>query len=193
MNSYTISIIEKTQSIEVREGKIIEFEGDALVIPADAELTMVVGISQKIWERGDDTLRNSVKTIRTSSKDAHLLKPGKVVVTSGSGLGVKYLFQAILPHHRFMRASSVFNVSLGALKKTQEYEVKTIALPILTTAIGGIPQFIAVRAMVDGFVSFFTKHTKELKVSVIVTCKEEFRLVKDELQTSELIKGRGLQ
>lgn len=118
-----------TPKITLRKGHVTDFEGDAIIIPSDVELTnkKASSIVQRVLETNNDDLLKEISSIG-------YCEIGNAVITQGYSLKVKHLIflpycdsdneenkaDFILLHQAFR---SAFN--LASL-----YKVKTIAIPI---------------------------------------------------------------
>lgn len=188
---YTIPVSQKfDQKIELSVGDIITERVDALVVPADAHLTMVGGISERVKVVGGPTLEKEIEEHK--KKRPKMFNLGEIIITSGGSLQAKYIFHAILPPlhaRRGIRVSSadVYNLTIAILKEAINKGIKSIALPELgTTFITGLRPVTAARSMVNGLGSFLRDIETPLHISLVVSKRKFFNVYKNELEDQQM-------
>ncbi len=155
-------------NISLQYGDIIDFQGDAIVNPTDADLTMVGEPSSTIWEHIKDDYSGVTKEERIDDLKNKLqpdLKVTKVFVTGAGNLQVQYIFHAILPPIRTRRnlgavAAQIYETTQNIMQKAREKNISSIALPPFAD---GLEEHVT-----TGIGNFLQTYTMPMNVAIIV-------------------------
>ncbi len=130
--------------ITVVTGDITKLEADAIVNPANSQLTMGGGVAGAI-------LRAGGSQIQEQALKRAPVEIGHAVATTAGKLKAKYVIHAPTMTHPAM-ATSLDNVKAatrGVLKCAQQIRIQSLAFPGLGTGVGGLNLQDAANSMVE--------------------------------------------
>lgn len=123
--------------IKIIQGDILDFDGDAIVNPANIALTGGGGLCGQIFEAaGDEELTKACNEI-------DYCEFGDAVVTPGFKLPVKYIIHTATPiygDHHGNEADILKSCYWESLRRAEEYNMKSIAFPLLSAGIHRYPK-----------------------------------------------------
>ena len=186
LEPYTIYFLGR--KIDLQIGNILEFNAEVIVNPTDAELTMVGGLSEKVWEHIESDYEGTTKEEKIEdlkSKLGQELKVTEVFDTKAGSLNARYIFHTILPPIHTKRdlsviAAQIYITTGNILTKVKEKNVRSIALPPLIA--DHEEHFI--QALED----FLRKELIEVDIFLVLPDKDLFENYKTELKLL-LLKG----
>jgi len=136
--------VYKNTKITVATDDITKLEVDAIVNPANSQLTMGGGVAGAILRAGGDQIQE--EALRKAP-----VQIGQAVATTAGKLKAKYVIHAptmtrpAMPTNR----EDAKLATRGALERAKELGVKSVAFPGLGTGIGGLNPQDAARVMVE--------------------------------------------
>jgi len=145
-------------TVKIVVGDITEFQGDAIVNPANSYGYMGGGVALAIKMRGGKVIEN--EAVRQAP-----IPIGGAVVTTGGFLKVKAVVHAPTVVRLGDRSSpeNVYKATKAALEKAIERGFKSIAFPLMGAGVGGVPPKEAARSMYSAIKEF---SDKELEVYI---------------------------
>jgi O-acetyl-ADP-ribose deacetylase (regulator of RNase III) len=133
-------------ALQVAEGDIATFKGDAVVNAANNHLRMGTGVAGALLRDGGWTIQEECDDyVRRHGP----LKVGQAAVTGAGNLKVRYVIHAAAMGDEPVSHETIRNSTRHALLLAQESGVKTLALPVLGTGVAGFPFEEAARLMVE--------------------------------------------
>lgn len=127
--------------IEIREGDITTFHGDAIVNAANNHLWMGAGVAGAIKRKGGTEIER--EAVSKGPIDV-----GAAVITGAGNLPVRYIIHAaVMGQNLRTDAETIYISTVSALKIASSNNVRSIALPALGTGVGGMPYSVAADAM----------------------------------------------
>lgn len=149
--------INKTK-VSLSRGDITRQETDAIVNAANSELMGGGGVDGAIHRAGGPAILEECKVIRsTQGKCA----PGNAVITGGGNLKAKFVIHTVGPIWRGGQTNEetvLANAYQNSLLLAEQYEIKTIAFPSISTGAYGYPIEKASRTALDAVIDFCNKH-----------------------------------
>jgi len=145
-------------TVKVVVGDITEFQGDAIVNPANSYGYMGGGVALAIKLRGG-------KVIEEEAVKQAPIPIGSAVVTTGGSLKVRAIIHAptvVRPGDR-SSPENVYRATRAALEKAVERGFKSVAFPLMGAGVGGLPPKEAARAMYSAIREY---SDKELEVHI---------------------------
>jgi O-acetyl-ADP-ribose deacetylase (regulator of RNase III) len=151
-------------SIEIREGSILDFEGDCVVNPANSFMRHGAGLARIIADaaqsvgysaqtgKPDPARFAAARAFRAENAAVSLTATGNVAVTSAGVLPFKGIVHAVGPIWNggaYHEAELLERVVDRALAEALDREWRTIALPAISCGIFGFPVDRAARIMVQ--------------------------------------------
>ena len=125
------------QHIKIIQGDILDFDGDAIVNPANIALKGGGGLCGQIFEAaGDEELTKACTEI-------DYCEFGDAVVTSGFKLPAKYIIHTATPiygDHHGDEADILKSCYWESLRRAEELNMKSIAFPLLSAGIHQYPK-----------------------------------------------------
>ena len=125
------------QRIKIIQGDITEFDGDAIVNPANIALKGGGGLCGQIFEAAGD------EELTKACNDLDYCAFGDAVVTPGFKLPVKYIIHTATPiygDHHGNEADILKSCYWESLRRAEELNMKSIAFPLLSAGIHRYPK-----------------------------------------------------
>lgn len=148
--------------LQVAEGDISSFEGEAIVNAANNHLQMGAGVAGALLRRGGGLIQDECDAL---VRKRGPLKLGEAAVTGAGRLSAKYIIHAAAMGDAPPTEESIRSSTRRALELARELGVQSIAFPILGSGIGGFPFLEAARIMLEE-VKSFTAATEEVETVV---------------------------
>ena len=126
-------VLVKNSIISLVKGDITELDVDAIVNAANARLILGGGVAGAIKAKGGPIIQDECNKIGGT----HV---GGAVITTGGNLKAKYVIHAVGPRMgEGNEDEKLKNATLNSLKLMDEYKLKRIAFPAISTGIFGYP------------------------------------------------------
>jgi O-acetyl-ADP-ribose deacetylase (regulator of RNase III) len=123
----------KNSVLELLEGDITEQDTDAIVNAANAQLVLGAGVAGAIHNKGGPSIQQECYEIGATYV-------GGAVITGAGQLKARHVIHAVGPRMgEGNEDEKLQNATLNALKVAEENQLKSIALPALSTGIFGFP------------------------------------------------------
>ena len=119
--------------ISLVQGDITELDTDVIVNAANAQLILGGGVAGAIKKKGGPKIQQECNKIGGTFV-------GGAVITNGGNLKAKHVIHAVGPRiGEGDEDLKLKNATLNSLKLMDEYQLKTIAFPAISTGIFGYP------------------------------------------------------
>ncbi|WP_026485688.1 O-acetyl-ADP-ribose deacetylase [Caldanaerobius polysaccharolyticus] len=145
------------EKITFIKGDIVDQEVDAIVNAANSALAGGGGVDGAIHRAGGPSIDEECRIIREQRGGC---PTGHAVITGGGNLKAKYVIHAVGPIWKggnFNEDNLLASAYLESLKLADEYNIKTIVFPSISTGAYGFPieraARIALRTVLDYLVS----------------------------------------
>ncbi len=166
--------------IELIKGDITKLEVDAIVNAANTSLLGGGGVDGAIHRAGGKEILEDCKRIRSKQGG---INTGEAVITTAGKLKAKKVIHTAGPvwnGGNSKEEEKLGNCYLNSLKIADEFELKTIAFPNISTGIYGFPKSKAAEIAVDIVTNAEIRNIDK----VIFVCFDEFNfnLYKKELK-----------
>jgi len=170
----------KNTILELVEGDITEMETDAIVNAANAQLKMGGGVAGAIARRGGPKIQKECDKIGGT----HV---GGAVITTGGNLKAKYVIHAVGPRWgEGNEDEKLKNATLNSLKLADEYKLKSIGFPAISTGIFGFPMDRAAKITLQTTIDYLRGETGLEKVVFCLFGKEAFETFKNQLEKMQI-------
>lgn len=128
-------------TIDVQEGDISRFAGDAVVNAANNHLWMGAGVAGALRRAGGPEIEE--EAVKQGP-----IKVGEAVVTGGGRLPAKHVIHAaVMGQDLRTDAAKIRAATLNSLRRADELRLRTVAFPALGTGVGGFPLEDCARVM----------------------------------------------
>jgi O-acetyl-ADP-ribose deacetylase (regulator of RNase III) len=128
--------------IQVAQGDITDFRGDAIVNAANNRLVLGAGVAGAIARKGGPSIQKEC--------DEHgPIRVGEAAITGAGDLPVKYVIHAAAMGDEPASRASIEGATRHSLELADRHGVKTVAFPILASGVAGFPLEDAARIMVE--------------------------------------------
>ncbi|MGB9680133.1 MAG: O-acetyl-ADP-ribose deacetylase [Thermoanaerobacteraceae bacterium] len=127
------------EKIKLIKGDIVDQEVDAIVNAANSALAGGGGVDGAIHKYGGPTIAEECKIIREAKGGC---PTGRAVITSGGNLKAKYVIHAVGPIWKdgsYDEDNLLASAYIESLKLADEYGIKTIAFPSISTGAYRFP------------------------------------------------------
>ncbi|HQT92725.1 MAG TPA: macro domain-containing protein [Candidatus Kryptobacter bacterium] len=150
----TVKIGEKR--LEVIEGDITDYEGEAIVNAANNHFWMGGGVAGAIKRRGGQLIEQ--EAMQQGPKPV-----GEAVITSGGTLKARHVIHAAVMGQDLRTSSAeILAATRSALQLAESNKIGSLAFPALGTGVGGFPLSEAAEIMA-GAARNFLKTSRFLK------------------------------
>lgn len=156
-------------NIQLIKGDITQLEVDAIVNAANTSLLGGGGVDGAIHRAGGRAILDECIKIRDRQGGC---KVGEAVITTAGNLKAKCVVHTVGPrwnNGHSGEAEKLKNCYLNSLKLIDEYHLKTVAFPNISTGIYNYPKQEAARIAVQAVKSYISDSIKE----VIFVCFDE--------------------
>lgn len=159
------------QHIKIKQGDILNFDGDAIVNPANIALMGGGGLCGQIFEAaGDAELVKACKAIDYCAF-------GDAVVTPSFKLPAKYIIHTATPiygDHHGHEADILKSCYWESLRRAEELDMKAVAFPLLSAGIHRYPKDEAAQVAFEVIHEYFEDNPlSPLKVSFFAYTEED--------------------
>ncbi len=157
--------------IEIIEGDITEFSTDVIVNPANTQLIMGGGVAGAILRKGGSKIQEE------AIEKAPILV-GQAVITNGGKLKANYVIHAAGPKMGEGNEDiKLKNAVLNSLKLMEEYHLKSITFPAISTGIFGFPIQRCAKIMISTIKKYLKKKTTNIeKVIICLYTQEDYKI-----------------
>ncbi|MFX1374618.1 MAG: macro domain-containing protein [Promethearchaeota archaeon] len=151
----------KNSKIRLVQGDITELETDVIVNAANSQLILGGGVAGAIRKKGGSTIQEECNKIGGTFV-------GGAVITTGGNLKAKYVIHAVGPRMgEGNEDKKLENATLNSLKLMDEYNLKSIAFPAISTGIFGYPIERCSRIMISTVKEYLGGNTQ---IEEIIFC-----------------------
>ncbi len=151
------------QHIKIIQGDILNFDGDAIVNPANIALKGGGGLCGQIFEAAGD------EDLTKACDDINYCEFGYAVVTPGFKLLAKYIIHTATPaygQHYGAEPDILKSCYWESLRKAEDLNMKSIAFPLLSTGIHRYPKEKAARVAFEAINEYFNDNpNSEIEVT----------------------------
>jgi O-acetyl-ADP-ribose deacetylase (regulator of RNase III) len=135
-------------TLEIVQGDITECAADAIVNAANNHLWMGAGVAGAIKRKGGQIIED--EAVRQGP-----IPVGGAVVTGGGALKARHVIHAAaMGQDLITNADLIRQATVNSLKRAQELNLESLALPALGTGVGGFPIEQAARVMVEATIAY---------------------------------------
>ena len=167
-------------SINVFKGDITKVHVDAIVNAANTSLLGGSGVDGTIHRAAGQSMTQECQKIRAAKGGC---KVGKAVITSAGKLPCKYIIHTVGPiwnNGKYNEEELLSSAYLNSLILAEEYHIKTIAFPNISTGIYRFPKFLAARIVIN-LIKDFTKKESNITEILFVCFDEENYTIYNEI------------
>ncbi len=170
-------------ALELVEGDITEMETDAIVNAANEYLAHGGGVAGVIARKGGPTIqRESDEWVRRHGP----VPTGSAAITSGGYLKARYVIHAVGPVYDRTApersAQLLASAVRAALRMADEHNLKSIALPAISTGIFGYPMEEAAEVMLRAAADYLQGETGLERVVFCLYGQSAYNIFADTLE-----------
>ncbi|MHA2288916.1 MAG: macro domain-containing protein [Promethearchaeota archaeon] len=168
-------IIVKKSAIRLLQGDITELDIDVIVNAANAQLILGGGVAGAIRRKGGPNIQKECDKIGGTFV-------GGAVITSGGDLKAKHVIHAVGPRMgEGDEDSKLRNAVINSLKLMDEYDLKSIAFPAISTGIFGYPIERCSKVMISTAKEYLTGDTQIKEVIFCLYSSPDYEVFNNEL------------
>ncbi len=169
-------IVVSKSKIRLIQGDITELETDAIVNAANSQLILGGGVAGAIRKKGGPTIQEECNKIGGTFV-------GGAIITSGGNLKAKHVIHAVGPRMgEGDEDIKLRNATLNSLKVMDEYNLKTIAFPAISTGIFGYPIERCSKVMITAVKEYLNANTQINEVIFCLYTTSDFEVFDKELK-----------
>ena len=166
----------KNYKIKLKQGDITELDTDVVVNAANAQLIMGGGVAGAIRRKGGPVIQEECNKIGGTFV-------GGAVITTGGNLKAKHVIHAVGPRMgEGGEEEKLKNTTLNSLKLMDEYKLKTIAFPAISTGIFGYPIDRCAKMMISTAKEYLSGDTQIEEVIFCLYSSSDFDVFEKELK-----------
>ncbi|MEN7546873.1 O-acetyl-ADP-ribose deacetylase [Rapidithrix thailandica] len=170
--------------VELIQGDLTTMEVGAIVNAANTALLAggEYGVNGAIHTAGGPDIAEACKKIRIKLGGC---KTGEAVITTAGLLKAKYVIHAVGPVWKGGESGEkelLKNCYINSLALADEYQLKSVAFPNISTGIYGFPKELAAGIAIDGMYSQLVKCRYVKKVIFVCHNPENYELYKKLLE-----------
>ncbi|KAJ8286103.1 hypothetical protein GJAV_G00034590 [Gymnothorax javanicus] len=154
-------------------GDITKQDADALVNDANEDLDLCRGVAAALSKAGGPEVQRECDNL---VKNFGKIPPGEVVVTTGGNLNCKVLLHSVGPvdgkaggRERFLLKKAVHS----ALNLSEIMEFQSIAMPCISSGVGGVSANVCSKAIVTAVREFGSQGARSLSRIILIDSREE--------------------
>ncbi len=161
--------------LEVIEGDITEYDGEAIVNAANNHFWMGGGVAGAIKRAGGKSIEE--EAMRAGPKPV-----GEAVLTGGGSLKAKFVIHAaVMGQDLETDSSKILAATMSSLRLAESRGIKSIAFPALGTGVGGFPLPDAAALMIEAAASFLQKSSALRRVTFILFGDEAYNAFRKQI------------
>jgi len=165
----------KNSVIKLVKGDITELDTDAIVNAANSSLVIGGGVAGAIRRKGGPKIQEECNKIGGTYV-------GRAVITTGGNLKAKYVIHAVGPRYgEGDEDNKLRNATLNSLKLGDEYKLKSIAFPAISSGIFGFPIDRCANIMLSTTIDYLNGETGIENVIFCLFDEHAFNVFKKEL------------
>ncbi len=171
-----VKVTELTE-LELMKGDITDLETEAIVNAANERLILGGGVAGAIRRKGGPKIQEECNKIGGTFV-------GGAVITTGGDLKARYVIHAVGP--RFGEGNEdekLKNATINSLKLADEYKLKSIAFPAISTGIFGFPVDRCAKIMLKNTIDYLKGKTKIEKVVFCLFDQSTLKIFEDTLKS----------
>jgi len=175
-----IAQIEHT-TVELVEGDITNLAVDAIVNAANERLAHGGGLAGIISRKGGPVIqRESDVWVQTHGS----VRAGSAAITSGGRLRARYVIHAVGPvYHATSHPDKLLATAVqSTLRMADSHQLKTIALPAISTGIFGYPMRAAAAVIIQTVIAYLRSETDLQRVILCLYGQQAFDIFQAELK-----------
>lgn len=158
----------KNSKIKLKQGDITELDTDVVVNAANAQLIMGGGVAGAIRRKGGPAIQEECNKIGGTFV-------GGAVITTGGNLKAKHVIHAVGPRMgEGGEDEKLKNATLNSLKLMDEFKLKTIAFPAISTGIFGYPIDRCAKMMMSTAKEYLSRDTQIEEVIFCLYTSSDF-------------------
>lgn len=158
----------KNSKIKLKQGDITELDTDVVVNAANAQLIMGGGVAGAIRRKGGPAIQEECNKIGGTFV-------GGAVITTGGNLKAKHVIHAVGPRMgEGGEDEKLKNATLNSLKLMDEFKLKTIAFPAISTGIFGYPIDRCAKLMISTAKEYLSRDTQIEEVIFCLYTSSDF-------------------
>lgn len=160
-------------NFKVIKGDITTLRVDAIVNAANSSLLGGGGVDGAIHRAAGRGLYNECKTLGGCNT-------GEAKITKGYNLPARYVIHTVGPiyyeHNEEENIHLLSNCYINSIKVANDYNIKSIAFPAISTGVYGFPKELAAKTAIDTLINISQSSVEE----VIFVCfdEETYRIYK---------------
>ena len=158
------------------QGDITELETDVIVNAANDQLILGGGVAGAIRKKGGPNIQDECNKIGSTFV-------GEAVITTGGNLKAKHVIHAVGPRMgEGDEDQKLKHAILNSLKLMDEYNLKTITFPAISTGIFGFPIDNCSKIMINTVKNYLQSNTQIEKVVFCLYTASDFNVFEKELK-----------
>lgn len=162
--------------IELVHGDITDMEVDAIVNAANAQLVLGGGVAGAIRRKGGPTIQEECNKIGGTYVSG-------AVITTGGKLKAKHVIHAVGPRMgEGNEDQKLKNATLNSLELMDEYKLKSIAFPAISTGIFGYPIDKCAKIMITTVKDYLMGDTMIKEVYFVLFTSSDYDIFEKNLE-----------
>lgn len=166
--------------VKLYYGDITNLRTDAIVNCANTQLILGGGVAGAIKKKGGPSIQEECRKIGSC-------RTGKAVITDGGNLYAKHVIHTVGPNYyegieKRKKEKLLHNSVMNSLMLADSKQLKSIALPLISTGFFAYPVKEAVSVIVQAVKDFLLIPTSLELIILAVVDEEAYKILKGELR-----------
>jgi len=170
--------------IELIQGDITKMNVDAIVNAANTSLLGGGGVDGAIHRAGGRQVLEECVKIRNKQGGC---KVGEAVITTGGNLPARHIIHTVGPvwnNGKSNEESLLTSAYINSLRIAEQYQIKTIAFPNISTGIYRFPKDLAAKIAINTVKDYLISSPAIKKVIFVCYDEENYRIYKELLNNT---------
>jgi len=165
--------------LELVKGDITDLSVNCVVNAANSQLKLGEGVAGAIRRKGGPRIQEECD--RVISKRGEV-PTGEAAITSGGSLKARYIIHAVGPvFGEGEEDAKLRDATINSLKLADEYEVKSIAFPAISTGVFGFPKKRCAEVMLPAAISYIKRGTRIERIVFCLYDEETYETFREAL------------
>lgn len=175
-------------ALYIKKGNILEERVDAIVIPTQPSLVLDGQIGIKVKEICGNRILKEIEQLKK-------IGIGEALAINSYNLGCKKIILVANPmwiDGKCNEENQLLNSYTSALQVADDFELESIAFPLLSTGAYKFPKRKAIKAALEAISLYLEDNESQLNVYLVIYDKDVFKSYEEEFKDYKILEGGKL-
>ena len=180
MEMAALKVKVENTPIELVKGDITNLDVECIVNAANSNLKLGGGVAGAIRRRGGPSIQKECNEIVARRGR---IPVGEAAITGGGNLKARYVIHAVGPvHGEGDEDNKLRRATVNSLKLADQYKIRSIAFPAISTGYFGLPKDRCARNMLRAAIEYIQKGTEIERIIFCLYDGETYRIFEETLK-----------